>query len=217
MNFELNAFFSFTVGIGAIIGWVKIKKIDPAFFPFLILLLTGFVHEVISWVIVHEGYSNAASYNCFTLLESILITWQFYKWGLFERMQRYYLLQLSFTVSWFGELWSRQNIHVFFSYFIVLYATVIVLMSIRLLGRVMFREPGNILLQTEFLVCMGLTLYFTYTILIEVFWLYGLNKSVAFRLGIYEVFGYINLFTNLVFAFAAIWIPLKRRYILQSL
>lgn len=90
-------------------------------------------------------------------------------------------------------------------------------MSVRLLGRVMFREPGNILLQTEFLVCMGLTLYFTYTILIEVFWLYGLNKSVAFRLGIYEVFGYINLFTNFVFAFAAIWIPLKRRYILQSL
>jgi hypothetical protein len=217
MNFELNAAFSFTVGIGAVIGWIRIKKTDPAFLPFLWLLLLGFVHELTSFILSYAGYSNAITYNFFTLAEALLICFQFYKWGLFEqRPGLYYLLQFLFVTGWMSELLYRASLQEYFSYFIIGYATVLVFMSINMLNRLLFREPGSVLFQPEFLVCMGVVVYFTYTILVEVFWFYGLNKSSAFRLRIYEVFGYINLFTNLVFAFATLWIPLKRHYILQS-
>ena len=217
MNFELNAAFSFTLGIGAVIGWIRIRKTDPAFLPFLWLLWIGFAHEIMSWFIVHAGYSNAITYNFFTLAEALLITLQFYKWGLFERKPRsYYLLQLLFIAAWITEILARSSLQEYLSYFIIGYATLIVFMSINMLNQVLFREPGLVVFQPEFLICMGLVVYFTYTILVEVFWFYGLNKSTAFRLRIYEIFGYINLFTNLVFAFATLWIPLKRHYILRS-
>jgi len=217
MNFELNAAFSLTVGIGAIIGWIRIRKTDPAFYPFLCLLLLGFLHELLSLVTVVRGYSNAISYNFFTLAEAILICYQFYRWGLFEQRQKlYYLIQILFAAGWVMELLLRQGLETYFSYFIIGYSTLIVFMAINVLNNVLFKEPGLMLFQPEFLICMGLIVYFTYTILVEVFWFYGLNKSSIFRIRIYELFGYINLFTNLVFAFATLWIPMKRRYIMQS-
>ncbi|RXK60673.1 hypothetical protein ESA94_09420 [Lacibacter luteus] len=217
MNFELNAAFSFTVGIGAIIGWIRIRKTDPAFLPFLFLLWLGFLHELVSLLLVTSGYSNALTYNVFTLLEVFLICLQFYKWGLFEGKQRqFYFLLLFFGFAWLMEFAYRSSLYIYFSYCIILYATFIVFMAINLLCDVMFSEPGPLLYETKFLVCMGFIVYFTYTILVEVFWFYGLNKSTAFRLRIYELLGYINLFTNLVYAFATLWIPLKRPYILQS-
>lgn len=217
MNFELNAAFSFTVGIGAVIGWIRIKKTDPAFLPFLILLWLGLAHELVSFLLAKSGYSNAITYNVFTLLEVFLICFQFYQWGLFEQRKKlFYFFQLFFTAAWLIELFYRSGMHVYFSYCIIVYATFIVFMSINLLCDVMFSEPGPLLYQTKFLVCMGFIVYFTYTILIEVFWFYGLNKSTAFRLRIYELLAYINLFTNLIYAFATLWIPLKRHYILQS-
>ena len=217
MNFELNAAFSLTVGIGALIGWIRIRKTDPAFFPFLLWLLFGFLHEVISLIIVENGYSNAFSYNLFTLVEAMLICYQFYRWGLFEQQQKlYYVIQIFFAAGWLIELVLRQGLETYFSYFIICYSTLIVFMAINVLNNVLFKEPGLMLVQPEFLICMGLIVYFTYTILVEVFWFYGLNKSSAFRIRIYELFGYINLFTNLVFAFATLWIPMKRRYIMQS-
>lgn len=217
MNFELNAAFSLTVGIGAIIGWIRSRKTDPAFLPFLCLLWLGLAHEVVSLLLARAGYSNALTYNLFTLLEALLISFQFYRWGLFEKRERlFYAVQIFFCVAWLSELFYRNSLHVFFSYCIILYAIVIVFMAIHLLCDVMFSEPGPVIYQTKFLICMGLIVYFTFTILVEMFWFYGLNKSTAFRLSVYALFGYINLFTNLVFAFAMLWIPLKRHYILQS-
>lgn len=217
MNFALNAAFSFTVGIGAVIGWIRIKKTDPAFLPFLLLLWFGLLHELVSLWLVTSDYSNAITYNVFTLLEVELICFQFYKWGLFKESKRLlYFLQLFFAAVWLGEFVYRESLHVYFSYSIIVFAIFIVFMAINLVCEVMFTEPGPLLYQTKFLVCMGFIVYFTYTILIEVFWFYGLNKSTNFRLRVYELLSYINLFTNLLYAFATLWIPLKRAYILQS-
>ena len=217
MNFEWNAVFSFTVGIGAVIGWVRVKKLDPAFLPFLWLLWIGFAHEIVSFFIAKAGYSNALTYNVFTLAEALLISFQFYKWGLFEQHQTLYsLLLFLFAAGWLTEFIMRDGFQHYLSYFIVVYATAIVFMAIHMLSNVLFQEPGPVIFQPEFLICMGLLVYFTNSILVEIFWLYGLNRSSVFRLRIYEIFGYINLFTNLVFAFATLWIPMKRQYILRS-
>ncbi|MEI9912223.1 MAG: hypothetical protein WDO71_22775 [Bacteroidota bacterium] len=80
MSFSLNALFTLSIGIGAIISWVRYKKTDPAFVPFMWLLTTGLLNEIISISIMKAGYSNALNYNLYTLAESLLITWQFRRW-----------------------------------------------------------------------------------------------------------------------------------------
>jgi hypothetical protein len=217
MSFELNAAFSLSVGIGAAISWIRFKKADPAYLPFFTWLWIGFITEIASIFIMKRGYSNAVIYNLFSLLEAIIILWQFKKWGLFGiKTKLYYILVTVFLVTWFAEIVERGGLNQFVSFFIIGYATIIVFVSISIINSVVFKESTPLLLNSQFLICIGLIVYFTYMALIEIFWLYGLNRSSVFRIRVYDIFAFINLFTNLLFGFAALWIPMKRRYLLRS-
>lgn len=183
MQFEMNAVFSLSVGIGAVTGWARFKKTDPAFFPFLLLLWAGFTNELVSILIISKGYTNAVCYNLFTLAEAVIISWQFYRWGLYGRRRRWYFsIQCLFIAGWLTEFTFRQNLQAFHSYFIIVYATIIVFMSIHVLSNELFKEPGILFLNPVFLICMGFFIYFTYTVLVEIFWMYGLNRSSVFRI-----------------------------------
>jgi hypothetical protein len=48
--------------------------------------------------------------------------------------------------------------------------------------------------------------------MMEVFYLYGVNESHTFALKVYLIFNYINLFCNLIYALAALWMPTKMRF-----
>lgn len=216
MSFELNAALSLSVGIGAVISWVRLKKTDPAYLPFFILLWLGLVTEITSIFFMKKGYSNILYYNIFSLAEAMLISWQFNNWKLFARKKVYYLIQAMFLAGWITEFLLRDGTSHFVSYFIIGYSTVVVFLAIGIINGVIFRESTPLLLNPVFLISMGLIVYFTYMALIEIFWVYGLNKSSIFRIRVYDIFAFINLFTNLLFAFATLWIPMKRKYLLQS-
>lgn len=217
MQFDVNAIVSLSVGIGAAAGWIRYKKTDPAYRPFLLLLWAGLFNEVFSIVFIYLGYSNAFNYNLFVLVEAVLITEQFARWGLFEKRKRIPLvLQSCFIVLWTGDYLLRGEINVYLSYYIIGYSAVIVLLSIHMLNQVLFKEPGMLLRHPVFLICMAFIIYFTYSIITETFWVYGLNKTTSFRIHIMELFSYVNLFTNLIYAFSILWIPMKRQYILRS-
>jgi hypothetical protein len=216
MSFELSALFGLSIGIGAIIGWIRIRKIDPAFFPFLLFLWLGLANELSSYMIVKAGYSNALSYNLFSLAEAILLTWQFKRWFLFaDRTILYYILQGIFIAGWLIETAATGKLHLFNSYFIIGHSILLVLMSVNMINKVMFEDPFSLFKNPIFLICMGLIVFFTYFILVEAFWLNGLNRSKTFRIHIYEILPFVNLFTNIVFALATLCIPLKRQYILR--
>lgn len=213
MNFEINALFSLTIGAGALIGWIRARKIDSSFFPFLLLTWIGLVNEVVSVVLIYHHYSNVVNYNIYSLAETGLILWQFRQWGFFsKRPGLYYLLQACFIVWWVYESFLLSSIFDFDSYYIIGYSFVVVVMSILTISEMLFYEDYKLLRNAKFLICMGFIVYFTYAVLTEAFWLFGLNQSKAFRVRIYELLAYINLFTNLTFAIAILWMPMKPQY-----
>ncbi|MEI9912224.1 MAG: hypothetical protein WDO71_22780 [Bacteroidota bacterium] len=121
-----------------------------------------------------------------------------------------------YIAGWSLE-WIMNPAHrVYNSYFIIVHSIIIVLMSINLINRLLFSVSRSLGRNPVFLICMGMAVYFTYAVLVEAFWVYGLNQSPSFRLGIYEILSYINLFTNLFFGFASLWMPLKPQYIMRS-
>lgn len=216
MSFSLNALLILSIAISTGIAWVRFKKTDPSFKPFIQLLTLSLLNEIISTSEVNAGYSDADNYNLFVPLEFLLITWQFQKWGLFRNKQwLYFALQALCIVGYTVEhaLTSHDR---YYSYFIVGHAIVIVLMSIGQVNILLASLSGNLARDPVFLICMGMLIYFTYTILVEAFWMYGLNKTQPFRLSIQEILMGIHLFTNILFVFATIWIPLKPRYIMRS-
>jgi len=216
MNYYLSALFSLSVGIGAVIGWIRLRKIVSAYLPFLWLLWLGLINELLSIGLMQAKHSNVINFNLFSLIQALLITYQMFRWGLFQdRKPFYFTIQATLLLSWMYELFILQSIYQFNSYFTIFHSFVIVLMSISTINQITFKEPGSLAKNPIFLICMGFIFYFTYAVLVEAFWIYGLNHSRAFRIRIYEIMAYVNLFTNFIYAFAILWIPLKRRYILQ--
>ena len=200
MSFELNSLFSLSILIGAVIGWVRFEKTDSAFRPFLWLMWLGLFNELAGITIMKAGFTNALNYNIFALAESLLITLLFERWGLFKKIKAvYFTIQVLFIGSWMTENLFISTIFIFNSYFIIVHSLAIVLMSMGMINQLLFKNITPLLKQSSFLICKGLVLLFTYTALVETFWIFGLNQSSLFRIRIYEIFAYINLFTNLIF------------------
>lgn len=65
-----------------------------------------------------------------------------------------------------------------------------------------------------FLICLAFTIYFTYKIIVEAFWLYGLESSTSFQLLVWNITVFVNLIANLMYALAIVWIPKKKPSIL---
>lgn len=215
MSFELNAAFSLSIVVSVIIGWVRFSRTDPAFLPILLYLTIGFINEAIGTILAYQGYTNVISYNLFGLVESVLLTWQFLKWGLFGKNKRYYyLLQLSFFLLWMAES-SLFSVQTFNSYYVIAHSFVLVMMSITTINMVVLKETTPLFKQPVFIFCLALIFFFTYSILVECFWIVGFNHQKMFRLKIFEILSYINLLTNLLFAFGYLWVPMRPRYILQ--
>ena len=215
MNQKLTELFSYSVGIGAIIGLIRWKIVSQAYLPFILLLWLGFSNEIITTIIISKGYSNAPNNNIYDLIEALSILWLFKKWNLFERNKNlFWYLFFLFAATWGVENFYVSSIKVFNSYFNILYSFIIVLMSIQMINQMILKDRAGLIRNAQFLISVGFIAFFTYKLLIEIFWVYGLNSSHEFRANVYRIMAYINLAVNLIFALAVLWIPRKREYIL---
>lgn len=209
----LIVIFSFSIVFAAIIGWIRYKKINPAYYPFIYCIWIGFINEIISYVATRAGYSTAVNNNIYVLIEALLFTWQFKRWGLFQQHQSLFIIILTL----FGSIWCIENFYIskitsIRSEFRIVYSFAIVLMSISQLNAILVREKKDLLKNPITLICVGFILFYTYKVLVESFWVYGLNNSRDFRNNVYLILAYINLICNLIYALAVLWMPTKHRF-----
>ncbi len=216
MNFIVNSFLSLSISIGAIIGWVRFRKTSPAYWPFLWLMWTGLYYELLGIAVMQAGYYNAIGYNTYALVESLLLGLQFWRWRLFGKIRaRYFALQSLFITGWIVDNFMIAPIHVFSSYFTIGRSIVIVLLSVGMLYLLFEKPVASLVRHPVFLICIGLVVLFTYTAIVEGFLIFGAGLSKLFRVRIFFILACINFITNIIFAFAILWMPIKRRYLLQ--
>src|SRR5207344_2231486 len=114
------------------------------------------VNEIISTFLNRYQIGNALNTNIYSLLESLLITFQFRNWGLFRKNKNGYLVLLSFfTLAWGIEVLMIGSIHQFISYYNIIYSFVIVIMSIQMMNRMLMSTTKSLLLNPVFLICGG--------------------------------------------------------------
>ena len=216
MNFYLTAIFSLTIGIGALAGLAKMHRAEKGYLPFLLLLCIGFGNELISIYFAYRYHNNIINYNIYVLIEALIIVWQFRRWKLFqERHGLYSGLQLFFIMAWCSESFILSDIYNFNRYSLILFSFIIVILSIFQIAYMIFFETNNLLQHARFIICVGFVVFFCAQIITESIGLYGLHLSREFRVQVQTLFSYVNLFTNLLFIIAVIWMPTKPRYILQ--
>ena len=215
MSYTIRLIFSFSIIIPVVISWIRFKKINPAYYPFIFLLWLGLLNEILNYTIVKITHSNAVNSNIYALLESLLITWQFYTWKLFSRHKSLYI----FIICAFAGVWITENFIIsaitsISSYFRIIYSFIIVLMSIAVINMLLVRERKFMITNPVFLLCITFIIYYTYNVLVETFWLYGLSKE--FRVKVHRIEEFINVFANIVYSLAIIWMPIKQRFTLPS-
>ena len=217
MKISFISLFSFSLFIAGIIGIIKFRKMDKTYYPFLFLIEIGCINELLSYILIQNHYHNLLNNNIYALFESILILWFFKKLNVFKNSRVIFLSILSlFIISWVLQMFQLKTLDDLYLYFRILYSIIIVFLSIYTINSILISESRSIVKNPAFIICTGFVIYFTYYAILNSFWLYGLTESIEFQKFISKIHAYINLFCNLIYAIAIIWIPRHRPSILLS-
>jgi hypothetical protein len=217
MLYYLIVGMSFSIWIAALAGLVRFKYIDPSYRPFIILCWAGAINEVASFLITRAGFSTNANNNIYLLAESVLLLWQFKKWGPGSWMNRFFwITTVLFVLTWLYEHNNKTSLFEIRYYFRFFYAVVITGLSIQLIQRLVIKHDTGLAKDSRFLTAAGLTIYFTFKILFDAIWLYEFkSSSVAFQQAIYVILASVNFLINLLYALAILWMPKKPHYIIS--
>lgn len=214
MNYKFINLLSYGIFIPACIGIFHFKRIECAYRPFILQLVFGSINEIVSSILIYHGYSNSINSNLFYLFDAVLILFLFRNFTLFENNFNIFLfLVLTFLTGWVVEVFFFSYANQFCSYFVIFYSFCVVIMSINMLNKMFLKETKS-LQHPLFLICIGFVFFYTYSLLIEIFWLYGLNATQEFRVNVYRILAYINFAVNILFTIAVIWMLRKRESLL---
>ena len=213
MNYYTSLILGLAILIPAVIGLVRLSKINQAYHPFLILLWVGVLNELVTFHLISNGKSNAINNNIYYLVESTLITLQFKKWKLFANSQKLFILIIMLLVfSWILETLVISTIERFASYYIIIFSFITVLMAISMINILISNIKGTLIKNPVFIISAAFILFFTNSVIVEAFYLYGLMLSSQFQVYVVRVMTFINLFVNLTYVFAVLWIPKKYKF-----
>jgi hypothetical protein len=216
MNFYISQVFNLLIVIVAILGWIRFKRISPAYYPFLILIWVGTANEIYSAVIINYfSMYNIVNSNLYGLIEALLMLWQFKRWGLFwERRKLYGFLFFFFLIIWIVESVVITKMYLEFnSYFRVFYSFILVLLSLSMINQILMKERNKLARNPTFIICISFIFALTYSLLIEMFFIYRLQLSATFNTNLHYIFIVINLFSNLLYFLAILWMPKKQSFV----
>lgn len=212
MNYYINKALGFAIVYPAIMGIIKFKIARINFLPFLLFIWIGFLNELVSMLMTLSGRSNAVSSNIYILAEALLIIIQFRRWQIIHSKLIFRILIIVLLLAWISENLIISKINVFNSYFTIFYAFIIAMFSISSINKILSRTESKLIQNPVFIISIAFLVYFTFDVLIETFWIYGLNENAKFRISVYRIHTFINLFSNLMYGYAILWIRTRQKF-----
>lgn len=217
MDFNLVVILSLSIIVPAVIGLIRFAKINKAFYPFIFCIWLGTINEIISVIIVFNHHSNAVNGNIYLLVESLLFVWQFERWKLFNNNNVWFkVIVASLLLLWLSENIFISDIYHFNSYFRIYYSTLLTFMGISEINRLIVTERKSIVKNPTFLICVAFIIYYTMSLLAEVFWIYGINLNKTFKTKVYHISVITNFISIILYTLAILWMPIKQRFTLPS-
>ncbi|HTD92818.1 MAG TPA: hypothetical protein VK644_03360 [Chitinophagaceae bacterium] len=213
---DSNLIFALSLSIifAAVIGVIRFNIIERSYYPFIYDIWLVIIVELL----VHfAGRSVSANsiVNIFSIIDFLLFTWLFYNWSLFKRNKRLlYAFVLVFVAAWviltfFIRGFQYNNWH-----FRLLYSFVMIFFSVSYFNKLVVGERGNMLRNSKFLICLGLIFFYTFFTVVCATELsfFGSKISDQFRVSLQKINIFSNVFVNLLYALAVLWIPRKKTF-----
>ncbi len=214
MGFLVSLVSSYSILLPFFAAVWRFRRINQVFYPFLLIILLGLINETVSILIIYEGYSNVVPYNIYSLLEAVIALWQLEKWKLFPHRRWWMALSALFLAVWIVEVFWISGFYAFCSYFILLSSFVITILSILMINRTIVSGTGNLSRNPIFIISVGFVIYYAYSLIVESFVVNSTGNDLPLMSRIELIFGYTNIFTNLLYTLAIAWMPTRLRFIL---
>ncbi|MGV3528107.1 MAG: hypothetical protein ACO1OO_04360 [Flavisolibacter sp.] len=212
-EFDFAFFATYSILLAVVVALFRVRRIDRRFTPFIILLAGGLLNEIISYYCIQRFGHNMVNYNVYCLFESVVIFWLFAEWKVISR-RTFALLTVCAAVFWNTEYFIRGYALEVNSWYVIAYSFSVAIMSIRVITDLLYKESYRLYRNANFLIACAFLLFFACSMVLEVFWVFRIMEDERFQVKLYGLFNYVNLFTNLVFAVAVLWIPSRPRSIL---
>jgi hypothetical protein len=209
----------YSIAPAAIIGLIRYGRILKTFRPFIILMVIALITEITTHVVIyHYLTGNAVIINIYGLIECLLWLWQFYNWDTFKKRSPALPLLVAILVgTWLIDNVIFHKLNTFSSSFSIMYSFTLVFLSINQVNRQIVEERKNLFKDAKFLTCAGILIFYTNRILVETFFLLDMAQTNSkFLSHVFYILEYVNVFVNLLFALATIWIPTRQRFSLPS-
>jgi hypothetical protein len=204
---------SFTIFIAGVIALVRFKKINKIYYPFLYCLWIACFNELLSFILWLYHSTSSVNSNFYILFEALLITVLLKNFKILNKPRHlFHAILVSQILVWMFEILYLGKISATLIFFRVFYSFIIVLMSITYLNVLIGSSRKIKVKNSDFLLCLGFILYFTFKALVHSFWLYGSKSSLGFLLKLFTIMIYINVIANLIYALAVLWMPRKIEY-----
>jgi hypothetical protein len=218
-------FSAFSIFVAGIIAVVRFRKMNKIYWPMVFVIWLASINEMLSYCLFKNNISTSINNNFYVLAEALLLLFLFRNFGIFKRLKAlFWTICGGLVLLWLWENFIGGKIWYISSWFRIVSSFVIVLMSITAISKLLvlgseefFIIKGRSLFaNAAFLICIGTIIFFTFKLLVEIFWLYGLNGSEIFRIKLYDILTYINLLVNLIYALAVLWAQPKQQYTMLS-
>jgi hypothetical protein len=216
MSDTLKFGLSLSIVFAVIIGVIRFRKINPSYYPFIYRVTLSLVVELIRRVLILQNDLSAATLvtNIFALADFLLFAWLFHNWGLFKRDRNLFLATIftGFVVWCIATYTSPRH---FFSanlYFRILYSFTLIFFSVTTLNSLIINTRGGMLKNAKCWICIGIIIFYTLFVIICTTQLSVLRENVSkdFQRRFYDIMVFSNLFVNLLYAAAALWIPRRK-------
>ncbi|MBE7176520.1 MAG: hypothetical protein INR69_08965 [Mucilaginibacter polytrichastri] len=194
-----------------IIGGIRYPQMNRAYRPFVFICFIDLATEILVYCLIRQRIIPYPAANVFILCSSVLFIWLFRLWGMLNNRYLFWGL-LTFQVAfWFMEHFYFDSITNVTPYYRIEYSLVLVFLAVSTINKQLVQFQGNLLKNAQFIICSGLIIFFTYSIFVEIIYLKS-EVGSNFQAHVFTIKQYINVLTNVLFAFAMLWVPVKKRY-----
>ena len=202
----------YSIGIPAIIGLIRFSKITTEYRPFIYYCVLDVLNHTLSTILIRIYHNNIINSNIFVFIEALLFLWLFKTWRK-SGVVMIYWLGIFLGILWIVDNIILHELNTVNSLYRIGYSFVLVFLSIEQMNILITSVRTNLLKNACFMICAGIVIYYTYKATIEVFFFIRLEGSQRFYANIFKILVFVNLFVNLIFAWAMLWIPTRPKFI----
>jgi hypothetical protein len=194
----------------------KSQQIRREFQPFLIVCWIGLFNQLTGIPLMYYfRLHNYIPSNIYNLVEGLLYLWFFRRINVlhsrFIHRVLIGILMLAFVVD---AIWFHPIHTTYMSYYTLVNFSILIYLSINGINQVLITER-DILRNSFFLISLGLLIFSTYFLILEIFWVYGALHNIQFGGAVFGLLKWVNLACNLIFLMAVVWMQKRKIFTLQ--